>query len=66
MLYTWKDNHTGLVITVSRRIAEIEQPPTKEEAIKVEMDIHDYAEAEWERIIETAPTFTGPKGKGSW
>ncbi len=65
MVYTWKDNNTGIIVEVNRSVKEIDVPPDKEEVLKVGMDIHDYAVAVWERIM-SATLFIGPKGKGNW
>ena len=51
MLYTWKDKNTDFEITVVRPMDEYTREPDKDEAVEKGMDVEDFAEAEWERVI---------------
>ena len=54
MKYLWGDNNTHLEIEVYRKLEDCDTPPDKDEAIAAGMDINDYAEAIWVRIVGPA------------
>ena len=63
--YLWLDKNSDKQITISRKIAEMDNAPDKDECLEQGMLVEEFAYADWERLLE-APAFTGPKNKGNW
>ncbi len=63
--YSWRNNKTGKIYDIIRRHTEYEQHPERDET---DLDEAAYAEAEWERVLQGAPTVVKPWhwSKGNW
>lgn len=66
MKYVWMDKKTGIKVEVDRRMAESNVKPDKPEAIKAGMEVEDYAEAEWQKVITGGIGTIGFGMKGAW
>lgn len=66
MRYLWKDKKTGTEIIIERKMIESDIPPDKDEVLKIGMEVEEYAEADWEKIITGGVGHIGFGQKGSW
>ena len=62
MRYLWKDKLTEIEVEVERRLKDSQLVPDKKEAIEAGMDILDYPDAIWIKIIQPTPTHRS----GAW
>ena len=66
MTYVWTDNNTGTTVSVERKVADMEVPPTEEEVVAAGMESKEYNEADWVRNISGGIGHIGFGGKGNW
>jgi len=53
--YLWKDSNTKTEVEVQRAVKDYLTPPDKDEAVAAGMEVEDFAEANWIRIIAASP-----------
>ena len=66
MRYLWIDRKTQIEVEVERKISESNVPPDKPEAIAAGMEVEDFVEAVWEKIITGGIGHLGFGQKGHW
>ncbi len=66
MRYLWQDKKTKIEVEVERKMRDSDVPPDKPEAIEAGMEVEDFAEADWEKVIIGGIGHVGFGQKGSW
>jgi len=66
MRYLWKDTRTKIEVEVTRKMADSSEVPDKPEALEAGMEVEDYAQAIWEKIITGGIGTITWGGKGKW
>lgn len=66
MKYVWLDKKTGIEITVDRSMKDFKVKPSRIEAAQQGMEVEDYKEADWERLVTGGSTTIGFGMKGNW